>query len=123
MTDSDHEPPQTLADLHELPWSAIEGADVRVRLEVDDRPMHLSASEALERQDLVRTEDREGEIVGREMGKGLYYSSDHGLIPDSIGPAIYLDTPEETTLEVRTDKLGNELLAFEPPEGGEDGGE
>jgi len=102
-----------LEDLHQLPWSLIQGAYVRVLQEVDDRDPLDPAQD--DRKDLVHTEEREGELVGRANGWGLYYDSGrHETIRDSIGPAIYLDTPEETTLEVLTDRLENELLAFDP---------
>jgi len=109
--------PDTLSDLHEASWSRIEGAYVRVRQEVDRRdPLRPGDDQ----QDRVTTEEREGELVGRAEGTGLYYDPDRGRnIPDSIGPAIYLDTPEDTILEVRTDKCENELLAFDC-EGGDD---
>lgn len=114
--DFDGVTPPSLEDLHELPWAAIEGTHVRVLQEVDDRDPVDPAQDS--REDLVRTEEREGELVGRGEGTGLYYSEGHGLIPDPIGPAIYLSTPEETVLEVRTDKLENELLAFGEDDGG-----
>lgn len=112
--------PKELEDLHEAPWSRIEGAYVRVRQEVDNRdPLDPTQND---REDLVTSEEREGELVGRGEGRGLYYDSEHGRnIPMSIGPAIYLDTPEDTILEVRTGKLDNELLAFEASD--EDGGQ
>lgn len=117
MTDSesDDETPETLPDLHELAWSRVEGAYVRVQQEVDDRDPLVPEQD--DRHDLVTTKEREGELVGRAEGRGLYYDSERGRnAPTSIGPVIYLDTPEDTILEVRTDKHENALLAFETAE-------
>jgi len=115
--DTDLGTPYTLSDLHEAPWSRIEGAYARVRQEADQRDPHPPHDDG---QDRVTTEEREGELVGRAEGTGLYYDSERGRnIPDSIGPVIYLDTPEDTILEVRTDKCENELLAFNR-KGGDD---
>lgn len=106
--------PDTLADLHELPWSAIEGAFVRVVVEVDNGFLDREGT------DDTTTRLREGELVGRGEGTGLYYDPEvKDLIPNPIGPAIFLDTPEDTVLEVRTGKPGTELLAFDA--GGEGG--
>lgn len=99
----------SLSHLHEVAWSTIDGAHVRVRIESADDPLDPDAERT--------TSVREGELVGRAEGWGLYYDSDRGqLIPDPIGPKVYLDTPEDTTLEVATDKHGNELLEFEAAE-------
>lgn len=114
-TDRDITSPFTLQDLHEAPWSRIEGAFVRVRQQVDRRDPLDPAQD--DRHDLVTTEEREGQLVGRAEGTGLYYDADRGeTVPTSIGPAIYLDTPEDTVLEVRTDKHETELLAYEAAE-------
>jgi hypothetical protein len=122
MTDADNDlgTPYTLQALHDAPWSRIEGASVRVRQKVDHRdPLD---PEQDDRTDRVTTEKRDGELVGRAEGTGLYYDSERGEnIPTSIGPAIYLDTPEDTILEVRTEKPENELLAFDATD--EDGGQ
>lgn len=56
----------TLADLHDLPWSVVEGAHVQVEQHVDDRDPLDPAQD--DRADLVRTETREGELVGRHQG-------------------------------------------------------
>jgi len=99
----------SLSHLHEVPWSNIEGAYVKVRQETTEYD-YLRDTEPQR-----TTEIREGVIVGRAQGRGLYYDSERNEnIPTSIGPSIYLDTPEDTILEVRTDKTENELLEFEP---------
>ncbi|WP_135828545.1 hypothetical protein [Halorussus halobius] len=103
------------SDLHDEPWSVLKGAYVRVQQEVDDRdpldPHHD------DHQDRVTTEEREGRLVGRATGTGLYYDSQRGEpVPENIGPAVYLNTREDTILEVRTDNPENELLAFQPKE-------
>jgi len=103
--------PETLEELHERPWSDIEGAHLRVAQEVDDNDFAVPASEY--DPEKVRTEEREGELVGREAGKQLSYA-DGEIIP-SWNTAIYLDTPEDTTLEVHTDRRENELLEYTPP--------
>jgi len=99
----------SLSHLHDVPYSNIEGAYVKVKQEVTD---HMAAPVGeVERS----TEEREGRIIGRGNGRGVVW--DRGEKANktvSIGPSIYLDTPEDTILEVRTDKLENELLAFEP---------
>lgn len=115
MTDA----PDSLEALHEWPWSEIEGAHVRVEQEVTDDLAALARPPS-EPPPEPTIEEREGELVGRAEGTGLYFSEEHGLIPDGIGPAIFLSTPEDTVLEVRTDRLENELLAFEPAEGDEE---
>lgn len=104
-----------LEQLHERPWSEIEGAYVRIDIEVDTvKAMYSKEASGGERY--VR-EERKGEVVGREIGTGLYYDSDkQDLVIDSIGPAIYLSTPNDTILEIRTNDGDNELLSFDPPE-------
>jgi len=100
----------SLSHLHEVPYSNVEGAYVKVKQEVNTNPVVISE------QPETHTETREGEIVGRAEGTGLYYSEKHGEnIADSIGPCIYLSTPEDTILEVSTDKPENELLEFTRP--------
>lgn len=111
-----HADDPSLKDLHDLAWSAIEGAHVVVRMEVDDNDIALPPSEWSEGN--VYPEIREGEVVGRGQGTGLSYDArDAQLRPSRIGPSVYLDTVEDTVLEVRTNKPENELLAFEPREG------
>jgi len=107
--------PDTLADLHELPWSTIEGAHVRVAQQVDKRdPLDPTQDD---RQDLVTTEEREGTIAGRHRGWRLKYSRTAGDYAEPGDEHIVIHTAEDTYLEVRTAKPGNELLAFETPEG------
>jgi hypothetical protein len=99
---------QDLSVLHEVPYSNIDGAYVKVAIEKTGPKL----------TDPERwTEEREGTIVGRGNGQGVYYDTDaQEVLTHSIGPAIYLNTREETVLEVRTDKLGNELVEFRPEE-------
>lgn len=101
-----------LDHLHELPWSLLEGASVRVRRETEERdPLDPTEQTGPTQR---TTETREGELVGRGEGEGLYYDSSRGdLVPNPIGPCIYVKTPADTILEVRTDRLGNDLLEVE----------
>jgi len=102
-----------LSHLHEVPWSNVEGAFVRVKQEIDNNDPLAHISEWSEEN--VDTEERRGTITGRAQGTGLYYDADRGeSIPTGLGPAIFIDTPQDTILEVRTDKPGNELLEFQP---------
>jgi hypothetical protein len=95
----------SLEQLHEVPYSEIEGAYAKVKITDEPRPM--------EPERIV--EIREGKIIGRGNGWGTTYDTGEKEVMEVvIGPSIYLDTPEETTLEVRTDKRGNELLEFNP---------
>lgn len=85
--------PSTLSEIHELPWSEIAGAHVVVRHD---------------------HEHREGDLIGRAIGSGLYYDTQRGeTVADQIGPAVFLHTADDTVLEVSTEKSGNELLSFE----------
>lgn len=91
---------------------------MRVRQEKDENDPMAPASEWS--GDNIRHEEREGELVGRAEGRGIWYDSARGEnVPNHIGPTVFLETPEDTVLEVRTDKDGNKLLAFEPPENDE----
>jgi hypothetical protein len=92
--------------LHEVPWSSIKGAYVKVKQETTE---HVT----VQRQ-ATKTEIREGKIVGREKGQSLYYDSEIGENIPTHNAAIFLDTPENTILEVSTDKTENELLEFLP---------
>lgn len=107
-----------LGDLHDMPWRTVEGAHVRVEIEEDTRdPLDPRQDDVDEPYEYV---EREGTIVGRGAGTGLYYDTDRGeLMETSLGPKIVLNTPEDTILEVVTDKLGNELLAFDVGGGGD----
>lgn len=111
MTDQ----PSTLAELHERPWSDIEGVHVRVEIKEDTRdPLDPTQGDV---DDPYEHVVREGTVVGRGNGRGLTYSSEAGeLVPDMLGPKIVLDTPEDTFLEVVTDKVGNGLLSFDQEE-------
>lgn len=95
--------------LHEVPYSNIKGAYVKVHQSISTDPMYPQKE---------RIETREGVIVGREKGQSLYYDSDMGENIPTHNAAIYLETPEDTILEVRTDKTENELLEFQPREDG-----
>jgi hypothetical protein len=98
-----------LSVLHDKPYSQIKGDWVKVRQETTDYTEPL-----LERREATQTEVREGTIVGRGNGTGTYYDGvEKAVMTHSIGPAIYLETPEETVLEVRTDKENNELLDYQ----------
>jgi len=94
-----------LSVFHEVPWENIDGAYVKVHQKIDSTP-HMPRKE--------RLETREGQIVGREIGQSLYYDSQRGESAPTYQAAIYLETPEDTILEIRTDKPGNELIEFKP---------
>jgi len=97
-----------LSVLHEVPYSDIKGASVKVLLEKDD-PMMLEAR--------TEREVRQGTIVGRGNGQGVAYDrQEKDCKPISIGPSIYLETPEDTILEVRTEKVANKLLNYKDNE-------
>jgi hypothetical protein len=98
----------SLSHLHEVPYSNIKGAYVKVKQErIRGDPMDISTE--TKREKLTR----EGTIVGRANGTGLYYDAQRGeSVVDRIGPCIYIETPEETVLEVSTEKSGNELLEY-----------
>lgn len=115
MTPTVKDAPVDLSDLHAYPWADIEGARIVVRQEIDDNDLMLPASEY--DPENYHTEEREGELVGRCNGMGIRYDPHDGQdYASRMGPCIYLETPEGTVLEVRTDTLENELLAYEPPE-------
>lgn len=99
-----------LEAFHEVPYNNIKNAYVEVKQEITDDP--------LAHKPTTHIETREGTIVGRGNGRGIRYDSSgaNAYIETTIGPSIYLETPEETILEVRTDKPGNELRDFRPKE-------
>lgn len=98
----------SLSHLHEVPYSQIEGAYVKVNQEA------VSNRVRIHEQPETHTETREGKIVGRGNGTGTYYDSvEKAVMTHSIGPAIYIETPEDTILEVRTDKTENELVDYQ----------
>jgi len=107
--DDDDDGLTNLSALHEVPYSNVEGAYVKVKQEQQpDDLLELGNPQARE------TEIREGTIVGRAEGTGLYYDSQRREnVVDTIGPCIYIETPEDTVLEVSTEKTQNELLEFE----------
>jgi len=96
-----------LPELHEMPYSEINGAYVKVHQQVTSSPMMPQKE---------RRETREGTIAGRQKGHGLYFDSELGQNVPTTECAIFIETPEDTILEVRTDKPENELLEFEPQE-------
>ena len=102
---------QDLSAFHDVPWTMLEGMHATFRVEYTPHPAPLHE------QPEVETEVREGVIVGRGEGRGVRYDSsgENAYMETRIGPAVYLETPEETILEVRTDKEGNELLDIMPP--------
>lgn len=109
----------TLGDFHQAPWDAIENGYLYVVIEIDTRDPLSPISEQTD--DPYEYETREGELVGRATGTGLYYDGDrHENVVTRIGPCIYISTPDDTVLEVRTDRTGNELLTFDVD--GEGGG-
>lgn len=105
----------SLEAVHDMPWDDLEGAYIKVKQEASDPlPPHHNDTER-------SIEEREGTLVGRGEGQGVSYDTgEKATRPLRIGPAIYLDTPEDTILEVRTDKVETELLEFEPPEDSND---
>lgn len=107
--------PSTLSELHELPWSEIAGAHVVVRQVVDNVDHALPRSERSDPDERQPDhERREGDLVGRAIGDGLYYDTKRGEnVADQIGPAVYLHAPDNTVLEVSTKRKGTELLSFE----------
>jgi len=103
---------KNLEALHEVPYSNIKGAYVKVKQEQQPTEL-LEVGNPTARE----TKTREGTIVGRANGTGLYYDSQmKESVVDTIGPCIYIETPAETILEVNTEKTNNELLEFEPEE-------
>jgi len=108
-----HENPEdglSLSHLHEVPYSNIEGAQVHVT--IDKTTVEESTGGPVTHKETIH---RAGRIVGRGEGRGVAYDSGSKTTkPTSIGPSIYLDTPEDTILEVRTDKAGNKLTMFDP---------
>ena len=98
-----------LSVLHEVPYSQIKGAWVKVKQEQQpDDLLSLGNPKARE------TKIREGIIVGRGNGRGTAYDTGEREVQEiTIGPAIYLETPENTILEVRTDKDASELLDYQ----------
>lgn len=96
----------TLDDVHRLPWAAIEGATLRVRQELQPHPAPIGDQPATE------TVERQGDVVGRRAGSGLHYdSAREQTVVTHTGPRLYLETPQDTVVEICTDKPANELLA------------
>jgi len=84
-----------LADLHERPWSKIK--NVRVVIRTDNSDPFLPDGP-------TGPTIREGEVVGRSVGMGLYYmDKTDELIEEEIGPRIYIETVDDGILEIRTD--------------------
>ena len=103
-----------LSMFHEVPYSNLRGAHVEIRIENTD---HAAVGAVSNPGAHTTTEVREGVIVGRGNGRGVSYDTgENQVMETSIGPSVYLETPQDTILEVRADKSGNELLEFTPPE-------
>jgi len=106
---------QDLSAFHDVPWTMLEGMHAKFKtVNYHAGIPHADPTEAVD----SRTEEiREGVIVGRGEGRGIQYDSSgaNAYMETTIGPAVYLDTPEDTILEVRTDKSENELLDIYPP--------
>jgi len=103
-----------LSAFHDVPWTMLEGMHAKFKITTD----HVGLPNADPRAEVQsQTEQiREGVIVGRGEGWGVKYDTgEQESIETVIGPAVYLDTPEDTILEVRTDKSENELLDIYPP--------
>jgi len=98
---------ENLSAFHEVPYSNIEGAYVEVKQEVT-HAIHTTDSLGHKKE----TKIREGTIVGRAKGTGLSYDSEMGETLPTNDCAIFISTPEDTVLEVRTDKSENELRKF-----------
>lgn len=104
-----------LSVFHEVPYENIRGAYVKVSHSIDHA--YLPNADPRKSGSSATEEIREGTIVGRGEGRGTAFDTGEKEVrPISIGPSIYLDTPEDTILEIRTDKAGNELLEFIPGE-------
>lgn len=105
---------ETLADLHEAPWSEIAGARLRVRVGTEV----LDARRRGKRQAARDTGDeptvREGVLTGRHVGRMMMYVPGDGVFADAADPMVVMQTPAGTMLQIHTDREGNELLAFEP---------
>lgn len=102
----------SLSHLHKVPWDNINGAYVEVRQVTD----HVAIPTTDPIGTTSQTEQlRKGHIVGRGEGTGVTWDAGEKDVRTlNIGPAIYIETPSDTVLEVRTDKSENELLEFDP---------
>lgn len=103
-----------LSAFHDVPWTMLEGMRAKFRITTD----HVALPNADPRGEAQsQTEQiREGVIVGRGEGHGVTWDDGIKDVREhQIGPAVYIDTPQDTILEVRTDKDGNELLDIYPP--------
>jgi len=106
---------QDLSAFHDVPWTMLEGMHAKFRITTDH--VGLPSSDPRREVQSQTEQIREGVIVGRGEGRGLRYDSsgENAYMETRIGPAVYLDTPEDTILEVRTGKSENELLDIYPP--------
>jgi len=106
---------QDLSAFHDVPWTMLEGMHATFRIVSD----HVGVPSGDPQGEVhSQTEQiREGVIVGRGEGRGIRYDSSgaNAYMETTIGPSVYLETPEDTILEVRTDKPENELLDIYPP--------
>lgn len=105
-----------LSVFHEVPYENIRGAYVKISHSIDHA--YLPHADPRKSGSSATEEIREGTIVGRGEGRGIRYDSsgENAYMETRIGPSIYLDTPDDTILEIRTDKPGNELIDFTPSE-------
>ena len=72
---------EDLDDVHEHPWSDVEGLRIEVR-NVDDRG--------------IDAEGKIGTIVGRHIGTKVKYI-DHELIPDPVRPTVTIKNGDLVT--------------------------
>jgi len=105
---------QDLSAFHDVPWTMLEGMRVKFRITTDH--VALPSSDPRGEVQSQTEQIREGVIVGRGEGRGVTWDDGIKDVREhQIGPAVYIDTPQDTILEVRTDKDGNELLDIYPP--------
>jgi len=104
-----------LSAFHDVPWTMLEGMHVKFRITTDH--VALPSSDPRGEVQSQTEQIREGVIVGRGEGRGIRYDSsgENAYMETTIGPSVYLETEQDTILEVRTDKSGNELLDIYPP--------
>ena len=98
----------SLSHLHEEAWSDVKGAEVKVKQVTHHVGVPTERHGIDTRTESIRT----GTIVGRAEGTGLTNTETGTMVAYGFGPCIYIETPEETVLELRTDKDENELLDY-----------
>jgi len=104
-----------LSAFHDVPWTMLEG--MRAKFKIVHHHAGIPSGDPRGEVQSQTEQIREGVIVGRGEGRGVRYDSSgaNAYMETRIGPAVYLDTKEDTILEVRTDKDENELLDIYPP--------